>query len=102
MSIAALVLSLASTVAPVIPYPYEPIITTAGDLVPWCRQAAEARYVAAGVRTYQWASSHSDRGSLLSVEGRLRVERRDVKVSCRIARGAPAGTATVEIVDPGA
>lgn len=101
MSIVALLLSVSTTITPVVPYPHEPIVSSSGDLVPWCRQAVEARYVAAGVPTYQWAARHSDRGNLLSVEGRLRVDKRDVKVSCRIARGAHVGSATIEIEDPG-
>lgn len=101
MMIAALFLALSGSTSPPVPYPHEPIIPTSGDLVPWCRQAAEARYVAAGVRTYQWAARHSDRGNMLSVEGRLRVENRDVAVTCRIARGAHLGSITVEIDDPG-
>ncbi|MBD9370440.1 hypothetical protein [Xanthomonas sp. XNM01] len=101
MSIVALLLSLSGTVTPAIPHLHEPVVSNSGDLVSWCRQAAEARYVAAGVNTYQWAARHSDRGNMLSVEGRLRVEKRDVKVNCRIARGAHVGAITVEIDDPG-
>ncbi|KAF1704550.1 hypothetical protein [Pseudoxanthomonas kaohsiungensis] len=80
--------------------PHEREIRQASELVPWCRQEAEARFVARGERTYQWSASYSDRGNALSVEGRLRVEGRDVAVTCRIARGARERYATIEIEDP--
>ncbi|UWX03999.1 hypothetical protein H1235_17425 [Pseudoxanthomonas sp. NC8] len=75
-------------------------IHRASELVPWCREEAEARYAARGEGTYQWSASYSDRGNTLSVEGRLRVEGRDVKVQCRIARGARERHASIEISDP--
>lgn len=81
--------------------PDEREIHQASELVPWCRQEAEARYTARGETTYQWSASYSDRGNTLSVEGRLRVEGRDVKVQCRIARGARERYATLDISDPG-
>ena len=74
-------------------------IHQASELVPWCRQEAEARYVGRGETTHQWSARYSDRGNTLSVEGRLRVEGRDVKVQCRIARGAREQYATIEIQD---
>lgn len=80
--------------------PYEREINQASELVPWCRQEAEARFVGRGERTYQWSASYSDRGNTLSVEGRLRVEGRDVTVNCRIARGARERYATIDIQDP--
>jgi hypothetical protein len=82
-------------------YYVEREIHQASELVPWCRQETEARFVARGERTYQWSASYSDRGSALSVEGRLRVEYREVKVECRIARGALERYATIDIQDPG-
>jgi hypothetical protein len=75
-------------------------IHQASALVPWCRQEAEARYTARGETTYQWSASYSDKGNTLSVEGRLRVQGRDVKVECRIARGARERYATIAIQDP--
>ncbi len=75
-------------------------IHQASELVPWCRQEAEARYTARGETTYQWSASYSDRGNTLSVEGRLRVEGRDVKVECRIARGARERYASISVSDP--
>lgn len=75
-------------------------IHQASALVPWCRQEAEARYVARGEKTYQWSASYHDRGNTLYVEGRLRVEGRDVKVDCRIARGARERYAAIDIRDP--
>ena len=80
--------------------PHEREISQASELVPWCRQEAQARFVARGERTYQWSASYSDRGNALSVEGRLRVEGRDVTVNCRIARGARERYATIDIQDP--
>ena len=80
--------------------PHEREISQASELVPWCRQEAEARFVARGERTYQWSASYSDRGNALAVEGRLRVEGRDVAVTCRIARGARERYATIDIQDP--
>ncbi|UNK58706.1 hypothetical protein MNQ95_06360 [Pseudoxanthomonas daejeonensis] len=82
------------------PDSHEREILQASELVPWCRQEAEARYTARGETTYQWSASYSDRGNTLSVEGRLRVEGRDVKVECRIARGARERHASISVADP--
>lgn len=93
----------AQTTDPSQRYPYygpDLSILQASDLVPWCRQEAEARYIGRGEKVYQWSASHSSRGQALKVEGRLRVEGRDVKVECRIASGARLRYATVEIEDP--
>ncbi|AKC88268.1 hypothetical protein WQ53_07740 [Pseudoxanthomonas suwonensis] len=72
----------------------------ASELVPWCRQETEARYVGRGEKIYQWSASYHDRGSTLYVDGRLRVEGRDVKVECRIARGARERYGAINIRDP--
>lgn len=76
------------------------VINKASELVPWCRAEAEARYVALGMTPYQWSASYSDRGKMLQVTGRLRVDGEDVQVRCRIARGARDHYATIEIDDP--
>lgn len=72
----------------------------ASELVPWCRQEAEARYIGLGMTPYQWAASYRDRGNVLYVEGRLRVHSDDVTVRCRVARGARERYAVIEIDDP--
>lgn len=81
---------------------YEQIFNRASELAPWCRDEAEARYVAKNLTTYQWTASHHDRSGVLYVEGTLRVEGRTVEVRCRIAQGARERYATIEIDDPGA
>ena len=81
-------------------YPHEREIHRASELVPWCRQEAEARYLGRGESPRQWSARYSDRGDTLSVEGRLRVEGRDVQVKCRITRGAREQYATIEFDDP--
>lgn len=75
------------------------VIDRASQLVPWCRAEAEERFVAKGLTPYQWSASYHDRGKMLHVSGRLRVEGRDVEVRCRIARGSNDHYATIEIDD---
>ena len=79
---------------------HDPVIQRASELVPWCRSEAEAHYVGRGETTYQWTSSYHDRGNVLHVEGKLRVEGADVTVQCRIARGARRHYASIEFTDP--
>lgn len=79
---------------------HERIFQRASELVPWCRSEAEAHFVGRGETFYQWTSSYHDRGNVLHVEGKLRVEGADVTVQCRIARGAREQYATIEITDP--
>jgi hypothetical protein len=77
------------------------IIYQASDLVPWCRDAAQARYVARNITPYNWTASYHDRSNILYVDGKLRVHDSDVEVHCRLASGSPLEFATVEINDPG-
>ena len=65
----------------------------------WCRTEAEARVVARGGTPYQWTASYRDRGKVLEVDGKLRVDGADVAVRCRVARGARERYATIEL-DP--
>jgi hypothetical protein len=75
------------------------IIDRASELVPWCRAEAERRFVAKGLTPYQWSASYHDRGKMLSVSGRLRVEGRDVEVRCSVVRGAREYDASIQIDD---
>lgn len=84
----------------VVPHEHEIVFTRASQLVPWCRQQAEAHYLARGIPTYQWTASYHDRGNLLHVQGQLRADGRYVQVSCRVARGARERYATIEILEP--
>ncbi|MCF7221080.1 hypothetical protein [Marilutibacter chinensis] len=72
----------------------------ASELVPWCRQEAEALYIGLGMTPYQWAASYHDRSNVLYVQGRLRVHGDDVAVRCRVARGARERYAVIEVDDP--
>jgi hypothetical protein len=74
---------------------------TASQLAPWCREEAEAHVIATGKTPYQWTASHHDRGDVLIVEGKLRVEGgNDVAVTCRIARGARERYASIVFGTP--
>jgi hypothetical protein len=75
-------------------------ISQAGELVPWCKAEAEARYVAKNVTPYQWTASYHESGNVLYVEGKLRVHGQDVAVRCSAARGVKEDYATIEIDDP--
>ncbi|MFY2763706.1 hypothetical protein [Arenimonas sp. MALMAid1274] len=79
---------------------HDRVFQRASELVPWCKAEAEAHFVGRGETTYQWTSSYHDRGNVLHVEGKLRVEGADIGVHCRIARGAREQYATIEISDP--
>ncbi len=68
----------------------------ASELVPWCREEAEARYVGLGRDVYGWASSYSDRADTLTVTGTLRVSGGEVAVTCRSARGARESYAAID------
>ena len=74
-------------------------VARASDLVPWCRAETEARATGAGRTVYQWTSSHVERANTLEVRGRLQLDGGDYEVTCRIARGAHAHYATVDIVE---
>ena len=75
------------------------IISQANDLVPWCKAEAEARYVARNITPYNWTASYHERGNVLYVDGKLRVDGEDVAVHCRIAGGARDEYATIEIAE---
>jgi len=84
----------------IVPYERERVFTGASQLVPWCRQEAQAHFTARGLPTYQWTASYQDRGNVLHVEGQLRVDGRNVQVRCWIARGAREHLANIEIREP--
>lgn len=98
--IAAVLASASGPVGSQDPYYLDRTVHHAGDLIGWCRAEAEARYAARGMPTYQWTSSHVERGNTLFVDGRLRADGVDVPVHCRIARGAQLRYASIEIDDP--
>jgi len=109
MRIAAVALALAATtvVAGEPPEPgfrpgheHELVFGTAGDLLPWCRQEAEAHYVGLGFPTYQWTARYKQDGNMLVVEGKLRVHQDDVPVRCRVPQNARERYAVIEIDDP--
>ena len=76
------------------------VINKASQLASWCKDEAEARYIAKGITPYQWTASHHDESNVLYVDGRLRVHSDDVTVRCRIARGAREQYGVIEIDDP--
>lgn len=83
-----LALALAAT-PPAPPAPAaERSFRQASELAAWCREEAEAAIVARGQTPYQWRASHHERGNMLHVEGKLRVDGEDLAVACRAARGA--------------
>ena len=102
MSLLALFLATAVTAAPsptvAEDVHHDRVIASASLLAPWCRTEAEARIVAQGGTPYQWTASYRDRGKVLEVDGKLRVDGRDVAVRCRVARGAQERFATIEFV----
>ena len=76
------------------------VVYQASDLVSWCRDEAEARYVARNITPYNWTASYHDRSNILYVDGRLRVHDSDVEVHCRLANGARLEYGAIEIEDP--
>ena len=99
-----LALATASAHDPDPDHPHDPhhghaVIERASELVPWCRAEAERRFVAKGLTPYQWSASYHDRGKMLNVTGRLRVEGRDVDVRCSVVRGAREYDASIQIDD---
>ena len=100
MPLLALLLAAALPAAPPLPVAedthHDRVIVSASGLVPWCRTEAEARVVARGGTPYQWTASYRDRGKVLEVDGKLRVDGADVAVRCRVARGARERYATLE------
>jgi len=76
------------------------IVYQASDLVSWCRDEAQARYVARNITPYNWTASYHDRSNILYVDGRLRVHDTDVDVHCRLASGARLEYGVIEINDP--
>ena len=76
------------------------IIFLATDLVPWCRDAAQAQYIARNITPYNWTASYHDSSNVLYVDGKLRIHDADVEVHCRLASGSPIEYGTIEINDP--
>jgi hypothetical protein len=72
-------------------------INNGSELLDWCRQESEARFVGAGKQAYNWTARHVERGNLLVVEGKWRVEGNDLAVECRVARGARREYATMDL-----
>ena len=99
ITVVALLLVLAP---PTIAHDHHRVIYQASELVPWCRDEAQARYIARNITPYNWTASYHDSANVLYVDGKLRVQERDVDVHCRIASGARLEYGVVEINDPGA
>jgi len=76
------------------------VVYQASDLVSWCRDEAQARYVARNITPYNWTAAYHDRSNILYVDGRLRVHDSDVEVHCRLASGARLEFGAIEIDDP--
>jgi hypothetical protein len=91
------VVAPAPIVDPAVLNPELRVYNSASQLNTWCRDEAEAQAVGRGHTTYQWTSSHSERGNTLKVDGKLHVEGGDFTVSCRIARGARQEFASIEM-----
>ena len=85
---------------PAVAHDHHRVIYYASDLVPWCRDEAQAPYIAKNITPYNWTSSYHDSGGMLYVDGKIRVHEADVEVHCRIASGARLEYAVVEIDDP--
>lgn len=81
-------------------HPSERLIPDEFTLSQWCEDEARHRYIARDITPYQWTSRYFARNNVLHVEGRLRVRSEDVSVRCRVARGARAQYAVIEIDDP--
>jgi hypothetical protein len=79
---------------------YERTIHRASEFAPWCKDEAEARYIAKGLTPFQWTASYHDRNGVLHVKGSLRVDGETIEVRCSIAQGARERYATIEIDDP--
>jgi hypothetical protein len=78
----------------------EIVVHEASELVDFCREEATARYVGKGKTVYQWSASHKSRGNSLFVNGRLRVQGKDIQVACTLPRGARLAYMTLEIEQP--
>jgi hypothetical protein len=76
------------------------IIYQASDLVSWCRDEAQARYIAQNITPYNWTASYHDSANILYVDGRMRVHDSDVEVHCRLASGARVEYGVIEVSDP--
>jgi hypothetical protein len=100
MSILLAVLLASSATLPSTPRD-EIVINDASELVALCREETEARFTAKGLVTYQWISSYKSRGNTLFVDGTLRIQAgKNVKVACRLARGARLGYMSLDISEP--
>lgn len=93
------VAGLAQDPAPAPTAPDLIVVHQASELVSWCEAEARAHFVGRGATPYQWTASYHERGNVLHVAGRLRVDGDDIAVRCRIARGARLQHGIIEI-DP--
>jgi hypothetical protein len=67
----------------------EPPIHSGSELLDWCRQESESRFLGEGRRASNWTAKHHERGNELRVVGHWRVDGERHRVTCRVARGAP-------------
>lgn len=72
-------------------------VLSGSELLDWCRQESEARFVGEGRRATNWTARHLERGNELQVVGHWRVDGERHRVDCRIARGAQRRYAHLEI-----
>jgi hypothetical protein len=90
-------LTLLSLPAIVLADPDDVPIHQGSELLDWCRAESEAHFVAQAKTAYNWTARHVERGNMLVVEGRWRVDADDVAVECLVARGARRSYATMEM-----
>jgi len=72
-------------------------IQTASELRDWCQHETEAFFVGNGKTPYNWVASYVERGNVLNVTGKWRVDSKEVEVECAVARGAQRRYATFHV-----
>lgn len=72
-------------------------VNSAFALSQWCQKESAASFVGQGKTPHNWVASYVDVGNTFRVDGAWRVDGVDMRVTCRIARGAEPRFATIMI-----
>lgn len=74
-------------------------INNTKELKDWCKKESENYFVSKEKTPYNWTASWRTKGNMLIVEGKWRVNREDIVVKCKIAKGAERKFAIYELIN---
>jgi len=75
-------------------------IRNVNELSQWCKSEAQYRYMLQNIPTYNWSAKTFNKGNMIQVKGRLKVNYEYVTIDCRAVVGSRREDAIIEIDDP--